>query len=155
MIKDVLRPIKNAVLPAYWRLLRFSRGVPWPVDPKGRTLLHLGCGRINAPGYTNIDAQPLPHVHFVKSVYPLNFIETNSVDLVYASHVLEHFPYAELPRVLTDWHRVLKKGGILRLGVPNLDVLFEIYSDTRFKPDPWPVDGRADLSIKLSLCGIR
>lgn len=93
-LRDYFRPVKAAVRPVYWKLVRLCKGVPLPgVDAKGRTLLHLGCGPIDAPGYTNIDAQAFPHIHHVEQVYPLNFIETNSVDLVYASHALEHFLY--------------------------------------------------------------
>lgn len=113
-----------------WILIRLTRTSRPPVSVDGRVLLHLGCGPINAPGYTNVDVQPFPHVHHVHGVYPLEIFESNSVDLIYVSHVLEHFPFKELPLVLREWRRVLKVGGILRLGVPNVEVLARIYVDT-------------------------
>jgi predicted SAM-dependent methyltransferase len=43
---------------------------------------------------------------------------------LYASHVLEHFDYrAELIGALAEWRRVLRPGGVLRLSVPDLDIL--------------------------------
>ena len=47
---------------------------------------------------------------------------------------LEHFKYRNIDRVLSEWARVLKPGGVLRLSVPDFDKLLVIYSDTR-NPD--------------------
>jgi predicted SAM-dependent methyltransferase len=52
---------------------------------------------------------------------------TDSVDLVYACHCLEHFPIAAVPRVLREWRRVLRPGGTLRLSVPDFDALVDGY----------------------------
>lgn len=127
---EYLRLIKAFFRRVSWALVRAGKTVRPPANEDGRILLHLGCGPINAPCYTNIDAQPFPHVHFVHDVYPLEMFKSNSVDLVYASHVLEHFPCAKVPHVINEWRRVLKVGGILRLGVPNFEVLVSIYADT-------------------------
>jgi predicted SAM-dependent methyltransferase len=43
-----------------------------------------------------------------------------SVDEILASHVLEHFPFAEALTVLSEWHRVLRPQGTLDIHVPNL-----------------------------------
>lgn len=130
-IRKYLRPVAFMLRPHYWRLIRFFGANTLPTVAGGRALLHLGCGPINAPGYINVDAQPFPHVHHVENVFPLDFLETGAFDLVYASHILEHFPYSELPQILGEWRRVLKIGGVLRLGVPDLEVLFRMYSDTQ------------------------
>lgn len=41
-------------------------------------------------------------------------------DVVYASHLLEHFDEHELPQVLWEWKRVLKPGGRLVIEVPDI-----------------------------------
>jgi predicted SAM-dependent methyltransferase len=128
--RKYIRPIKALLRRISWRFIRLVKPARHPIRADGRLLLHLGCGPIDVPGYTNIDAQPFPHVHYVHDVYPLEIFESNSVDLVYVSHVLEHFPFNELPKVLSEWRRVLRVGGILRVGVPNFEVLASIYSDT-------------------------
>ncbi len=49
--------------------------------------------------------------------------EDDSVEEVYASHVLEHFSFGELPSVVTEWVRVLKPGGRIRIAVPDFDFI--------------------------------
>jgi len=49
-------------------------------------------------------------------------------DLIYASHVIEYFDRTEIVPVLKDWYRVLKKGGILRIPVPDFEALVKLYN---------------------------
>lgn len=90
--------------------------------------LHLGCGSVNHPKFINIDGIPAPHIHYIRAVDDLSIFKENSIDLIYCSHCLEHFSYAQVPKVLAEWFRVLKPGGILRLSVPNFDLLLAIYT---------------------------
>lgn len=48
--------------------------------------------------------------------------QSESFDVVFSSHTLEHFQHGSVPRVLDEWLRVLKPGGELRLIVPDLEV---------------------------------
>lgn len=89
--------------------------------------LNLGCGPVNLPGFVNVDIYPYKHVHAIRPVDNLKNLDNNSVSLIYASHVLEHFPIERIPRVLREWHRVLASGGILRISVPDFDKLLKIY----------------------------
>jgi len=89
--------------------------------------LHLGCGKRFIPGFLHIDFANFPHVDLVGNVSNLSFINDNSVDLIYACHVLEYFDIFELKKVLKEWYRVLKKGSILRVSVPDFDKVIEIY----------------------------
>jgi predicted SAM-dependent methyltransferase len=57
-------------------------------------------------------------------------IKDNSCDLIYASHVLEYFNLEEADAVLNEWNNKLKKNGILRVAVPNLESLILIYNNT-------------------------
>lgn len=45
---------------------------------------------------------------------------TEEFDIVFSSHVLEHFSRTEVPTVLDEWVRILKKDGELRLVLPNI-----------------------------------
>jgi predicted SAM-dependent methyltransferase len=89
--------------------------------------LHLGCGKRHIPGFVHIDAVDYPHVDHVATIDNLSFIQDASVDLIYNCHVLEHFKRREVGRVLKEWHRVLKPGGILRISVPDFAKLCEVY----------------------------
>jgi predicted SAM-dependent methyltransferase len=102
---------------------------PYPQLEKGTINLHLGCGSINHPKFINIDGLSAPHIHYVRPIDDLSIFKDNSVDLIYACHCLEHFLYAEVPKVLAEWFRVLKSGGILRLSVPNFDLLLDVYRE--------------------------
>jgi len=89
--------------------------------------LHVGCGDvILPPPFENLDGRNLPGVQHIGSVFPLPF-EDKSFDLVYSSHVLEHFHRKDTLNVLKEWVRVLKDDGILRLSVPSFENLIKIY----------------------------
>src|SRR5205085_9397769 len=109
------------------KLIRHFFRPPFPKLEDGVINLHLGCGSVNHPNFINIDGLPAPHVHYIRPIEDLSPFKDNSVDLVYACHCLEHFRYKKVPDVLSEWFRVLKKGGILRLSVPDFDLLLEIY----------------------------
>lgn len=98
-----------------------------PTLPPGPIRLNLGCGLVVIPGFVNIDQDPLPHVHYVRAVDDLAPFADGSVELVYASHCLEHFSHLETGRVLAEWHRVLRPGGMLRVSVPDFDRLVDVY----------------------------
>lgn len=82
--------------------------------------LNLGCGKYEIPGYLNLDGAK------GDVIYPLPYPDA-SVDEVRASHVLEHFPHAEIPAVLSDWVRVLKPGGKLQISVPDFEDIARRY----------------------------
>jgi len=101
-----------------------------PENRDGKILIHLGCGDIASPEFINVDIRPAPHVHYVRDVCDLSVFPDKHADLVYASHILEHIPYAKLQAVLWEWKRVLKAGGILRLSVPDFDRILHIYESS-------------------------
>ncbi len=91
--------------------------------------LHLGCGNRYLPGFFHIDAINYDgHIDYVGDIAKLNFIETNSVEEIYASHVLEHFKRHQIEEVLNEWNRVLQINGILRIAVPNFEAIVNHYN---------------------------
>jgi predicted SAM-dependent methyltransferase len=92
--------------------------------------LHLGCGARFIPGYVHIDAVDFPHVDHQAAIDRLPFIPDDSVELIYACHVLEHFKRNQVAEVLEEWHRVLQPGGVLRLAVPDFAALCRVYTQT-------------------------
>ena len=89
--------------------------------------LHLGCGKRDfGDSWVHVDMEAYPHIQY-KDITDLNFCQDNSVDLIYASHVLEYFDREESVKVLNEWRRVLKPKGILRLAVPDFNKLSHLY----------------------------
>lgn len=121
--------VKQKILTTVGKLINPFKPEPIIQNINSSIYLHLGCGEYNLPGYINIDALSYPHIHYVRPIDDLSIFETNSVDLIYASHCLEHFSYSQVSQVLSEWYRVLKVGGILRLSVPDFDLLLKIYTE--------------------------
>ena len=92
--------------------------------------LHLGCGERYLEGYTHIDLADFEHIDYKMPVDNLSIFENNSIDEIYASHVIEYFDRDEVKLLLKEWNRVLIDGGILRIAVPNFENLIKVYEMT-------------------------
>jgi len=85
--------------------------------------LHIG-GREKRDGWEILNILPGPDVDHVGDAVDLSRFADGSFAEVYASHVLEHFDYRQgLALALREWFRVLAPGGVLKLSVPDLDIL--------------------------------
>lgn len=123
-----------------WRLRRPA----YPALAPGQALrLHLGCGHVDYPGFVNVDGRPAAHVHHVQGLERLDDFADGCAELVYASHCLEHFPHGRVRAVLSEWQRVLRPGGVLRVSVPDFDLLLQTYLDS----------GRNLRSVQMPLMG--
>lgn len=76
--------------------------------------LDLGAGKVSPPGFI-----PMGRDHG-SEIYPLPYAD-DTVDEIRASHVLEHFGHHQVAAVLKDWIRALKKGGRIRIAVPDFE----------------------------------
>ncbi|OGM09370.1 hypothetical protein A2Y68_00155 [Candidatus Woesebacteria bacterium RBG_13_46_13] len=113
-----------------------------------RLRIHLGCGTVTPSGWINIDGslnarfgrmrrlrkllgvigiipQKIANIKWNKSIIIHDVrkrlpFRDNSVVAIYSSHLLEHLYLDDADRLLIDCHRILIKGGILRLMVPDL-----------------------------------
>jgi predicted SAM-dependent methyltransferase len=98
--------------------------------------LHIG-GKESHPEWQILDIEARPEVDFVGDAADLSQFADNSVDQIYASHVLEHFYYhldGELLRVLQEWYRVLKPAGRVLISVPDLKTLCWLYLHPNLDP---------------------
>ena len=92
----------------------------------------MGCGWRNfGPDWVHIDGGNYKHLDH-KSITELDFYD-NTVDLIYASHVLEYFNRQEACDLLAEWRRALKPDGVLRLAVPNFSALSRLYIDGKIR----------------------
>ena len=64
-----------------------------------------------------------------KNVIDLEFIRTNSVDLVFASNLVEHLVWEEIDKMIHEVRRILKKSSKLVLIQPNYRLCSSNYFD--------------------------
>ena len=102
-----------------------------------RVVLNVGCGyplrqrlhpMFQRPPWRelrlDIDARVNPD--FVCSITDMDQVADASVDAVWSSHNLEHLHRHEVPRALSEFHRVLRPGGLLLLTLPDLQKVAEL-----------------------------
>ena len=93
--------------------------------------LNIGCGKRDfGSDWIHIDGGEHSHLDS-HDITKLDF-KDGSVDLIYASHVIEYFDRDEIIDVLLEWKRCLKTGAILRLAVPDFEVMAVLYSEGIF-----------------------
>lgn len=95
------------------------------VDEKVR--LNLGCSIKKIYGFINVDICPEVNPDIVDDSTKLAKFESNSVDLIYTSHMFEHLSREDSKRALRRWWEILKSGGILRIAVPDFEKLASHY----------------------------
>jgi len=99
--------------------------------PGARLVLHVGCGRRNeqalheryrGPGWTELrlDVDPGVEPDIVASITDMSPVPDASVDAVYSHHNIEHVFSHEVPLVMQEFFRVLRPGGEVLIGTPDL-----------------------------------
>lgn len=56
-------------------------------------------------------------------------VADNSVDLIYCSHVLEHFFDHQVPLVLSEFARILRPAGAAVIRLPDLALIFQSHAE--------------------------
>ncbi len=132
LIKKIKRKVKNIALFKIGKFIRFLKKPSLPKNPDGTVLIHIGCGELNDSRYINVDVRPGWHIHFLGSMedceklFPLNY-----ADLIYICHVLEHISHLKISQAIQGLYKTLKKGGTLRISVPDFDTIMEMYKEKK------------------------
>lgn len=101
--------------------------LPIKSTPDGHKYLNLGCGNHYHLAWNNLDfgargTEVIGH----NLLQGVPFAD-NTFDAVYHSHVLEHFVAEDGQRFMSESYRVLKPGGVLRVAVPDLEQIVQVY----------------------------
>jgi predicted SAM-dependent methyltransferase len=97
--------------------------------------VHLGCGYERLHGFVNCDRMRDAAVDVIVDLRGALPFATGSVKGIFHQHALEHIDYPRGARhLLAESARVLRPGGLLRLGVPDLERYVNAYrsNDTEF-----------------------
>lgn len=88
---------------------------------------NLGCGKRHHPEWINIDFHgdgTVVHSWDLRDELPF---PPQSCDVVYSSHVIEHFDRAGAMRFLVECRRILKSNGVMRIVGPDLEAISRSY----------------------------
>jgi predicted SAM-dependent methyltransferase len=102
-------------------------------------LVYLGCGHDRMKDFIHVEINlgknksgPPDILADISDYIP---IKDNSVDLVFSRATLEHLTYNELLNCLLESHRILKKGGCVRIVVPDFDKTINQYLNKVYRDD--------------------
>jgi len=113
-----------------------ARRVRRPRVPPGARL-NLGSGRTPLAGWVNADLNPFSGAQLwidLRDHWP---VADGSVAAIYSRHCFEHFGEHDLRAILRQCARVLQPGGVLRIGVPSLEVAVRRYLERDFTFADW------------------
>ena len=105
--------------------IRLSR-----IDPDLCKKIHFGCGSDYKREWLNFDINKVAD-YWVDARNPIK-LKDCSAELIYSSHLVEHLEHHELIFHLRECYRLLKSGGILRLGIPDFRTIIVKYNDNDF-----------------------
>jgi predicted SAM-dependent methyltransferase len=89
--------------------------------------LHWGCGSWRPEGWINSDIKEGPGVDLPCDILKGLPLDTGSIDYAVSICALPEMTYQSLIPVLQELRRVLKPGGVLRLGLADLDKAIAAY----------------------------
>jgi predicted SAM-dependent methyltransferase len=89
--------------------------------------LNLGCGSHFNRRWVNIDFSKTGEGVIGHNLLNGIPFDENTFEVVYHSHVLEHFPKDSAAKFIDECYRVLKPGGIVRIAVPDLEQIVNNY----------------------------
>ena len=89
--------------------------------------LHWGCGHTISPGWLNSDVLDAPGIDLSGDIREGLRLEGDSVDYIACHHAFQDLGIYEQVDAMKELHRVLKPGGVLRAGLPDLDLSIAAY----------------------------
>lgn len=97
--------------------------------------LHVGCGENYFDGWINADLNR--HADVIVLLQKRLPIPDKALERIYLEHVLEHVSYEIGVYFLREALRTLKKGGVIRIAVPDLEDLVAGYFQDDWKRFDW------------------
>lgn len=88
--------------------------------------IHLGCGKRRLQGFVHVDPDEKNKPDHIGMAECIPF-DNDSADLLYFCHGLEHIKKEKVQGVITEFRRVLKPGGTLRLSLPDFAIIADLY----------------------------
>lgn len=97
------------------------------MSSNGTRRLHWACGWSAAPGWINSDIMAAQGIDLTADIRQGLPFDTNSIDCIVSHHGLNDLKIYDQVPALAEMHRVLKPGGVVRMSLPDLDLLIAAY----------------------------
>ena len=113
------------------KIIRFrSLGTARRYRVKKDLLVNVGAGSNGKPGWVNIDIFKGPGINCLYDCRKKLPFPDDSVKGIFCEHFFEHLDYTEeVPYFLSECHRVLRAGGVLRIIVPDAEKYLRAYCE--------------------------
>lgn len=100
--------------------------------------LNIGAGDNVLEGFRSLDIYT-PHYYQSRKAFDATRVQhdmrrdaipadSGSVDNIYVNHVIEHIETEHVERFFAEAHRVLRPGGVLRIGCPDAEFVYRVSS---------------------------
>jgi len=87
--------------------------------------INFGCGSIQPSDWVNIDLDP----EFNTEYKDLKLMPDNSCDIIVCHAIVCCVKYHDIEKVLSEFYRVLKPGGVARISLPDIVSGFNAYKN--------------------------
>ena len=103
-----------------------------------RKFYNIGAGGFRHPAWTNVDRESEYYEAAQRNGVDINWdlmsltplpIESNTAEIVFTSHVIEHVTNQAVQNMFTEVFRILKPGGYFRVTTPNIELDIRAYRD--------------------------
>jgi len=91
--------------------------------------LNAGCGNAQIDGYVNMD---IDNGDVNGDIRVMPFKDT-CMDAITCHHVLEHLPQRHIAKTIHEFSRILKDGGWLDIGVPDIELVCKAFLEASEK----------------------
>ncbi len=98
---------------------------------------NIGCGNEPFQGWINIDLEPGTRADLLCDVTEGLPFPDGSCSFIYSEHFLEHIPVEQGVRFLSECHRALQPGGVVRIGMPCIEDTIRHYYENIWADQPW------------------
>ncbi len=143
-IKKILRLIPAPLRQKFWEtnhIIRWKTGHYLSLYNRDKNIqnylnshktrkLQVGCWPYLRKGWINSE------LYGSSELIPINLLKKlplpdNSIDYIFSEHVHEHFTLEEGQKMLSEFYRVLKKNGKIRIATPDLRFLIQLYNSKK------------------------
>ena len=84
-------------------------------------------GETKKDGWKILNAQEKHNPDYIGNIEDLTQFENETIDEIYASHIIEHINQKKMQNTFKGIFRILKKGGKFYVSVPDLEILCHFF----------------------------